>query len=100
MRGSPTGDVHHNGLSLRCAQIGRVPRGTSHLWDRERLSAETLALLAADGEDIARHVITDYAPLSEAPQTLIRLATGTTAFNLCSLEREGLDWHLILNGRL
>ena len=67
-------EFHHNGLSLRCAQIGRVPRGTSHLWDRERLSTETLALLAADGEDIARHIITDYAPLSEAPQTLIRLA--------------------------
>ena len=67
-------EFHHNGLSLRCAQIGRVPRGTSHVWDRERLSTETLALLAADGEDIARHIITDYAPLSEAPQTLIRLA--------------------------
>ena len=69
-------EFHHNGLSLRCAQIGRVPRGTSHLWDRERLSTETLALLAADGEDIARHIITDYAPLSEAPQTLIRLASS------------------------
>jgi predicted NBD/HSP70 family sugar kinase len=53
-----------------------VPRGTSHLWDRERLSAETLALLAAYGDDIARHVITDYAPLSEAPETLVRLANS------------------------
>jgi threonine dehydrogenase-like Zn-dependent dehydrogenase len=69
-------EFHHNGLSLRCAQIGRVPRGTSHLWDRERLSAETLALLAADGDDIIRHVITDYAPLSEAPKCLIRLANS------------------------
>lgn len=69
-------EFHHNGLSVRCAQIGRVPRGTSHLWDRERLSAETLALLAADGDDIARHVITDYTPLSEAPQTLVRLASS------------------------
>ena len=69
-------EFHHNGLSLRCAQIGRVPRGTSHLWDRDRLSTETLALLAADGKDIARHIITDYAPLSEAPQTLIRLASS------------------------
>ena len=69
-------EFHHNGLSVRCAQIGRVPRGTSHLWDRERLSAETLALLAAYGDDIARHVVTDYAPLSEAPQTLVRLASS------------------------
>src|SRR5215211_2550270 len=67
-------EFHHNGLSLRCAQIGRVPRGTGHLWDRERLSTETLALLAAYGEDIARHIITEYTPLSEAPETLLRLA--------------------------
>ncbi len=32
-------ELHHNGLTIRCAQIGRVPRGTAHLWDRERLSA-------------------------------------------------------------
>lgn len=69
-------EFHHNGLSLRCAQIGRVPRGTAHLWDRERLSAETLALLAAYGEGIAGHIITDYAPLSKAPETLVRLATS------------------------
>ncbi|MGY4652867.1 zinc-dependent alcohol dehydrogenase [Mycobacterium sp. URHB0021] len=69
-------EFHHNGLSLRCAQIGRVPRGTSHLWDRDRLSTETLALLAAYGRDIVRHVITDYASLSAAPQTLIRLASN------------------------
>ena len=67
-------EFHHNGLSVRCAQIGRVPRGTGHLWDRDRLSTETLALLATYGKDIARHVITDYTPLSEAPETLVRLA--------------------------
>ena len=69
-------EFHHNGLSLRCAQIGRVPRGTGHLWDRERLSSETLTLLAAHGEDIAKHIITDYTPLSEAPETLVQLASG------------------------
>ena len=69
-------EFHHNGLSLHCAQIGRVPRGTSHLWDRDRLSSETLALLAAEGENIAAHIITDYTPLSEAPQTLMRLASS------------------------
>jgi NADPH:quinone reductase-like Zn-dependent oxidoreductase len=67
-------EFHHNGLGVRCAQIGRVPRGTSHMWDRDRLSTETLALLAAHGKDIAKHIITDYTPLSEAPQTLTRLA--------------------------
>jgi hypothetical protein len=67
-------EFHHNGLSLRCAQIGRVPRGTSHVWDRERLSTETLGLLTARGPDIAAHLITDYAALSDAPQTLMQLA--------------------------
>src|SRR3954453_4334254 len=67
-------EFHHNGLSVRCAQIGRVPRGTSHMWDRDRLSTETLTLLAVYGNDIAKHVVTDYAPLSEAPETLVRLA--------------------------
>jgi threonine dehydrogenase-like Zn-dependent dehydrogenase len=67
-------EFHHNGLSVRCAQIGRVPRGTGHLWDRDRLSTETLALLATYGKDITKHVITDYTPLSEAPETLVRLA--------------------------
>ncbi|HWM03327.1 MAG TPA: zinc-binding alcohol dehydrogenase, partial [Actinophytocola sp.] len=37
-------EFHHNGLTIRCAQIGRVPRGLAHLWDRERLSAETIDL--------------------------------------------------------
>jgi hypothetical protein len=69
-------EFHHNGLSVRCAQIARVPRGTSQLWDRDRLSTETLALLAVHGKDITRHIITDYTPLSEAPQTLSRLASS------------------------
>jgi NADPH:quinone reductase-like Zn-dependent oxidoreductase len=69
-------EFHHNGLRLHSAQIGRVPRGTRHLWDRDRLSTETLTLLAAEGQNIIRHIVTDYAPLSEAPQTLMRLASS------------------------
>ncbi len=30
---------HHNGLTLRCARIGRVPRGLAAYGDRHRLSA-------------------------------------------------------------
>lgn len=67
-------EFHHNGLSVRCAQIGRVPRGTAHLWDRERLSAATLELLAARGAAISAHLITDRVPLREAPGVLTRLA--------------------------
>jgi threonine dehydrogenase-like Zn-dependent dehydrogenase len=69
-------EFHHNGLSVRCAQIGRVPRGTGHLWDRDRLTTETLNLLAARGSDIAAHLITDYVPIAEAPATLTALADG------------------------
>src|SRR4029450_8070214 len=42
-------EFHHNGLTIRCAQIGRVPRGMAHLWDRRRLAAETGDLLRAPG---------------------------------------------------
>ena len=67
-------EFHHNGLSVRCAQIGRVPRGTGHLWDRDRLTTETLELLSVRGDDIAAHLITDYVPLAEAPEALTGLA--------------------------
>ena len=67
-------EFHHNGLSVRCAQIGRVPRGTGHLWDRDRLTTETLELLSVRGDDIAAHLITDYVPLADAPVALTGLA--------------------------
>lgn len=67
-------EFHHNGLTVRCAQIGRVPRGIGHLWDRERLSAETIALLRSRGADIRTHLITDVVPFDEAPQVLLDIA--------------------------
>jgi threonine dehydrogenase-like Zn-dependent dehydrogenase len=60
-------EFHHNGLSVRCAQIGRVPRGLAHRWDRRRLSAETVALLAERGDDVRAHLLTDVLPFDEAP---------------------------------
>lgn len=60
-------EFHHNGLTVRCAQIGRVPRGTTPLWDRQRLSAETVRLLRSRGADIREHLITDVVDLEEAP---------------------------------
>ena len=60
-------EFHHNGLSLRCAQIGRVPRGLAHRWDRRRLSHETLALLAGCGDEVRAHLLTDVVPFDEAP---------------------------------
>jgi threonine dehydrogenase-like Zn-dependent dehydrogenase len=60
-------EFHHNGLTLRCAQIGRVPRGLAHRWDRRRLSAETLALLEGHGARIRAELLTDVVPFDEAP---------------------------------
>jgi hypothetical protein len=67
-------EFHHNGLAVRCAQIGRVPRGQAHLWDRARLSAETVDLLTAAGAGLRRHLVTDVLPLDEAPALLADLA--------------------------
>ncbi len=72
-------EFHHNGLSLRCAQIGRTPRGTSGQWDRARLSAETIALLHARGGDIREHLITDVLPLEEAPRLMLDIAARRRA---------------------
>ena len=66
-------EFHHNGLGIRCAQIGRVPRGLAPTWDRERLSAETVSLLHRDGEAVRRHLITAEVPFAEAPVLLADL---------------------------
>jgi threonine dehydrogenase-like Zn-dependent dehydrogenase len=67
-------EFHHNGLTIRCAQIARVPRGTAPAWDRARLSAETLALLRDDGPAIRRNLVTDVVPLAEGPAFITSLA--------------------------
>jgi threonine dehydrogenase-like Zn-dependent dehydrogenase len=69
-------EFHHNGLGIRCAQIGRVPRGLAHTWDRERLSAETIDLLHADGTAIRKHLVTAVIPFQDAPEFFANLATG------------------------
>ncbi|MFI6270658.1 zinc-binding dehydrogenase [Micromonospora zamorensis] len=67
-------EFHHNGLSLRCAQIGRVPRGLAPTWDRERLSAETIDLLRTYGDVIRKHLVSAVVPFDEAPTLLTDLA--------------------------
>ena len=66
-------EFHHNGLSIRCAQIGRLPRGLADTWNRSRLSAETAALLAEDGTAIREHVVTDVVPVRDAPALIMDL---------------------------
>ena len=67
-------EFHHNGLTIRCAQIGRVPRGYADAWDRTRLAEETARLLLARGPDIRRHLVTDVVPVREAPEVVMQLA--------------------------
>jgi threonine dehydrogenase-like Zn-dependent dehydrogenase len=67
-------EFHHNGLSLRCAQIGRVPRGQAAFWDRRRLSHETVLLLQERGSAIREHLVSDVVPLASAPQLLAELS--------------------------
>ena len=67
-------EFHHNGLGIRCAQIGRVPRPLRGEWDRDRLSSETVALLQERGADIADALVTDVLPLEQAPLLLAQLA--------------------------
>lgn len=64
---------HHNRLAIRCAQIGRVPRGSAGLWDRRRLAQETVALLQAEGETIRRHLVPRVAPFDDGAEFLRRL---------------------------
>ncbi len=67
-------EFHHNGLTLRSAQIGRTPRGTAGHWDRHRLSAETIRLLRTCGREIREHLVTDVLPLEESPRLLLEVA--------------------------
>ena len=67
-------EFHHNGLTVRCAQIGRTPRGTATHWDRHRLSAETIRLLLSCGREVRTHLVTDVVPLEEAPRLMLEVA--------------------------
>ncbi|MCW3003628.1 MAG: zinc-type alcohol dehydrogenase YcjQ [Conexibacter sp.] len=67
-------EFHHNGLAIRCAQIGRVPVGLDRTWDRARLARETIALLEACGDEIRRHVVTDVVPFDQGPALLRDIA--------------------------
>jgi NADPH:quinone reductase-like Zn-dependent oxidoreductase len=73
-------EFHHNGLAIRCAQIGRVPRGLAFAWDRRRLAMETLGLLRAEGVAIREHMITHVVPIDDAPAFLADLSANRRDF--------------------
>ncbi len=68
-------EFHHNGLSLRCAQINRVPRGLNFAWTRRRLMDETLKMLVEYGPLVRQHVITDVVQYDDAPAVFADLAS-------------------------
>jgi threonine dehydrogenase-like Zn-dependent dehydrogenase len=67
-------EFHHNGLGIRCAQIGRVPRGAAGCWDRRRLALATVDLLRHHGELVRRALVTDVVPVDDAPRVMADLA--------------------------
>jgi threonine dehydrogenase-like Zn-dependent dehydrogenase len=67
-------EFHHNGLGIRCAQIGRVPRGTAGSWDRQRLATATSDLLRAHAREVRTALVTDVVPVGEAPDVVADLA--------------------------
>ena len=73
-------EFHHNGLAIRCAQIGRMPRGLGAAWDRRRLAAETVRLLARRGAEIKAQLITHVVPIDEAPAFLADLVANRPEF--------------------
>jgi NADPH:quinone reductase-like Zn-dependent oxidoreductase len=68
-------EFHHNGLTIRCAQINNLPFGLEHTWTRHRLAAETIRLLQSKGGDLRQHIITNIVPFEEAPAFVSMLAT-------------------------
>ena len=67
-------EFHHHGLTVRCAQISRVPRGLATTWDRGRLAAETVALLLEEVAAVREHLVTDVVPVEQGPQVVGQLA--------------------------
>jgi threonine dehydrogenase-like Zn-dependent dehydrogenase len=73
-------EFHHNGLAIRCAQIGRMPRGLAQIWDRRRLARETIGLLGQYGAAIRQHMITHVVGMDDAPAFLEDLVRNRPEF--------------------
>jgi hypothetical protein len=58
------------------------------LVDRERLSAATLELLAARGDDVRAHLVTDLVPMADAPELYADLAARRRQVLQAVLTRE------------
>ena len=68
-------EFHHNGLTIRCAQISRVPRGMADRWAPARSASVTLDLVRERAADLRTHVVSDIVDLQDGPVLLIDLAS-------------------------
>jgi threonine dehydrogenase-like Zn-dependent dehydrogenase len=66
-------EFHHNCLRHVCAQIGLVPEHQKDLWNRRRLSEETISFLQAHGQAMKDTLISHVVPFSEAQDIYDRL---------------------------
>ncbi len=73
-------EFHHNGLTVRCAQIGRMPRGTAHAWSRARLSREIIDWLRLRGKPLLDSLVTHRIAFREAPDFIERLVVERPDF--------------------
>jgi NADPH:quinone reductase-like Zn-dependent oxidoreductase len=67
-------EFHHNGLTIRCAQINNRPIGLEYTWTRARLANETIDLLQTYGALWREQIITDVVPFAESPAFFAKLA--------------------------
>ena len=81
-------EFHHNGLSLVCAQINRMPRPLAAAWDQRRLAEVTMTMLAREGALIRAHMITHVVPFDDGPRFLADLVAHRPDFLQVVFEQE------------
>jgi len=92
-------EFHHNGLTIRCAQIGRVPRGMDGDWDRVRLASVTLDLLRDRSTDLCRHLVTDVVDFADGADLLSDVAAHRRSVLTAVLRFPGDEPHADPPGR-
>ena len=68
-------EFHHKGVAIRCAQIGRVPRGLAPaLGPGAAVARSRWTCSPSTATRCARHVVTDVVPFDDGPAAMVELA--------------------------
>lgn len=67
-------EFHHTALTIRCAQLGHIPRVFAGRWSRHDLAERTVQLVRDRGEEIRAHLIARTVPFDQGAGVLTRLA--------------------------